>query len=74
MTFPTTILGQPGLLAGLLNTQLKALVAALAPVMRNVVTQLNTPVNSALTTLGVQLGTIDVRVFDAKCKTPTLVQ
>ncbi|HVU21233.1 MAG TPA: TadG family pilus assembly protein [Rhizomicrobium sp.] len=74
MTFSTTILGQPGLLAGLLNTQLKALVAALAPVMRNVVTQLNTPVNSALTTLGVQLGTIDVRVFDAKCKTPTLVQ
>jgi uncharacterized membrane protein len=74
MTFSTTILGQPGLLAGLLNTQLKSLLAALTPVLSNVVTQLNTPVNSTLTTLGVQLGTIDVRVFDAKCKTPTLVQ
>jgi len=72
-TFSTVILGSPGLLAGALNTQLKLLVSALTPAIANVVTRLNGPVNNVLTTLGLQLGTIDVRVFDAKCRTPTLV-
>jgi uncharacterized membrane protein len=73
MTFSTVILGSPGLLGATLNAQLQLLVTALTPIIASVVTQLNAPVNSVLTTLGLQLGTIDVRVFDAKCRTPTLV-
>jgi uncharacterized membrane protein len=73
-TFSAIILGQPGLLSGLLNSQLKLLLTALTPAITDVLTKLNNPVNSTLTTLGVQLGTIDVRVFDARCRTPTLVE
>lgn len=73
-TLSTTILGNPGLLAGALNTLLNTLLSALKPVITNVLTQLNAPVNSLLTTLGLQLGTIDVRVFDTQCRTPTLVE
>lgn len=73
-TFSTTILGNPGLQSGLLNSELSSLLSALNPVVSNLTTQLNGPVNSVLTTLGVQLGTIDVRVFDTSCRTPTLVE
>lgn len=72
-TLSTVVLGSPGLLAGTLNSQLTSLLAALNPVVTNAITKLNGPVNSVLTTLGVQLGTIDVRVFDTSCRTPTLV-
>jgi uncharacterized membrane protein len=65
-------LGNPGLLAGLLNSQLNTLTAALQPVVANLVRQLDSPSNNLLTTLGLQLGITDVRVFDAKCRTPTL--
>jgi len=70
----TTILGNPGLLSGALNTMLNTLLSNLTPVITNVLTLLNAPVNTLLTTLGLQLGTIDVRVFDAECRTPTLVE
>ncbi len=64
-TLSTSILGQAGLQTGLLNSELNTLLSALKPVVNNSLTPLNGPVNSVLTTLGVQLGTIDVRVFDA---------
>lgn len=74
MALSTTILGSPGLQAGLLNSELASLLTNLTPTVSNIFTQLNGPVNSVLTTMGVQLGTIDVRVFDASCRTPTLVE
>jgi uncharacterized membrane protein len=74
MALSTTILGNAGLEAGLLNSELASLLTNLTPTVSNIFTQLNGPVNSVLTTMGVQLGTIDVRVFDASCRTPTLVE
>ncbi len=68
----TNILGNPGPLAGLLNSQLSTLTTALQPVVANLVSQLDSPSNNLLTTLGLQLGITDVRVFAASCRTPTL--
>lgn len=68
------ILGNAGLLTGTLNGLLNTLLSTLTPAVSNVLSLLNAPVNSLLTTLGLQLGTIDVRVFDTKCRTPTLVE
>jgi uncharacterized membrane protein len=73
ITLSTTILGNPGLLAGLLNSQLNTLTAALQPVLVNILTQLDSPSNSLLTTLGLQLGVTDVSVSSASCRTPSLV-
>jgi uncharacterized membrane protein len=73
MTLSTKILGNPGLLAGTLNGLLNTLLSTLRPVLSNVLTLLDSPVNTVLTTLGLQLGTIDVRTFDTECRTPTLV-
>lgn len=70
----TTILGNAGLQAGLINSELASLLTNLTPTVSNIFTQLNGPVNSVLAAMGVQLGTIDVRVFDASCRTPTLVE
>jgi uncharacterized membrane protein len=72
VTLSTTILGNPGILGPLLNTELNTLTAALTPVVTNLLDQLDSPTNDALTTLGLQLGITDVRVFDASCRTPTL--
>jgi uncharacterized membrane protein len=66
------ILGNPGLLGSLLNSQLDILTAALTPVIANLLAQLDSPSNSLLTTLGLQLGITNIRVFDASCRTPTL--
>lgn len=73
LSLSTTILGNPGLLAGTLNGLLSSLLTALNPVVANLVTLLDPPVNALLTSLGLQLGIIDVRAFDARCRTPTLV-
>jgi uncharacterized membrane protein len=73
-TLSTKILGNAGLQAGLLNSELATLLSTLKPVVSNISAQLNGPVNSILTAMGVQLGTIDVRVFDTSCRTPTLVE
>ena len=73
MTLSTAILGDPGILGPLLNAQLATLTAALQPVVANLLTQLNSPTNSLLTTLGLQLGITDVRMLNANCRVPTLV-
>lgn len=73
MTFSASALSDPGLLGSLLNSQLSSLTTALNPVVANILNQLDSPVNSVMTALGLQLGITDVRVFDAKCRTPTLV-
>lgn len=73
LSLSTTILGNPGLLAGALNGLLSSLLTALNPVVINLVSLLDSPVNVLLTSLGLQLGIIDVRVFDARCRIPTLV-
>jgi uncharacterized membrane protein len=73
MTLSTSILANPGLLAAALNAQLDLLTAALNPVIDNLLTQLDGPTNSLITTLGLQLGVLDVSVFGASCRTPTLV-
>lgn len=73
MTFSTSILGNPGGLAGLLNTQLSTLTTALNPVVNNLLVQLDAPTGSLMATLGLGLGVLDVRVFDVSCRTPTLV-
>lgn len=73
MTLSTSILADPGILAGLLNSQLSTLTAALNPVVNNLLVQLDAPTGSLMTTLGLGLGVLDVRVFDVSCRTPTLV-
>ncbi|HKQ11604.1 MAG TPA: hypothetical protein VJS85_10465, partial [Rhizomicrobium sp.] len=73
MTFSISILASPGILAGLLNTQLSTLTTALNPVVNNLLAQLDAPTGSLMATLGLGLGVLDVRVFDVSCRTPTLV-
>lgn len=73
LSLSTTILGSPGLLAGTLNGLLSSLLTALNPVVINLVKLLDSPVNALMTSLGLQLGIIDVRVFDTRCRIPTLV-
>ena len=74
MTLSTSILSNPGILGTLLNLQLSSLTTRkLNPVVANLLAQLDAPVDSLMTTLGLQLGIIDVQVFDASCRTPTLV-
>ena len=70
----TTVLGNPGIpgLNALLTPLLSTLTAALEPAVANLLAQLDSPSNSLLTTLGLQLGITDIRVFDASCRTPTL--
>ncbi len=68
----TTVLGNAGLVGSLINAPLNTLTTALKPVLANLLTQLDSPSNNLLTTLGLQLGITDVRVFDASCRTPTL--
>jgi uncharacterized membrane protein len=73
LSLSTTILGSPGLLAGALNGLLSSLLVALNPVVANLVNLMDAPVNALMTSLGLQLGIIDVRAFDARCRIPTLV-
>jgi uncharacterized membrane protein len=73
MTVSTVILGDPGLLGSLLDSQLTTLTSALQPVLADLLSRLNSPTNDLLTTLGLQLGITDVRMFDASCRVPTLV-
>jgi uncharacterized membrane protein len=73
ITLSTAVLGNPGLLGSLLNSQLTTLTTALQPVIANLIAQLDSPSNSLLTTLGLQLGITDVRMLDAHCRVPTLV-
>ncbi len=73
LSLSAVILGNPGVLASLLNSTLTTLLGALNPVVINLVAQLDTPVDALLATLGLQFGLIDVQVFDTNCRTPTLV-
>jgi uncharacterized membrane protein len=57
---------------GPLNVVQIALGTVLKPALTLVLNQLDAPLNSLLTTLGLQLGITDVRVFGASCRTPTL--
>lgn len=73
LSLSTTILGNPGILAGTLNSLLSSLLSALNPVVISLVALLDPPVNALMTSLGLQLGIIDVRTFDVRCRVPTLV-
>lgn len=56
-----------------LSGLLAALLGTLTSTATGLISQLDGPVNNLLTALGLQLGTMDVRVFGASCRTPTLV-
>jgi uncharacterized membrane protein len=73
LTLSTSILGNPGLVGLLFNDQLDTLTGALKPVVAGLLDKLDDPVNALLTTLGLQLGIIDLRMYDARCRVPTLV-
>jgi uncharacterized membrane protein len=73
LSLSTSILGNAGLLAAALNTALSTLLNALNPLVTSLIAPLDAPVNSVMAALGLQLGVIDVKVFDATCRTPTLV-
>lgn len=73
LSLSTNILGNAGLLAATLNGLLSNLLTALNPIVINLVKLLDPVVSALLTSLGIQLGVIDVRAFDARCRVPTLV-
>lgn len=73
LSLSTNILGNAGVLTTTLNGLLSSLLTALNPVIVNLVKLLDPPVNALLTSLGLQLGAVDVRAFDARCRIPTLV-
>jgi uncharacterized membrane protein len=54
---------------GLVN----GLLGGLTSFVSSLLGQLDAPVGQLLTTLGIQLGIMDVRVFGASCRTPVLV-
>lgn len=68
-----TVVGNAGLLAGTLNGLLSTLLNTLEPMVVNLVKQLDPPVSALMTSLGLQLGVVDVKAFDARCRIPTLV-
>jgi uncharacterized membrane protein len=73
LALSATILGDPGALNTMLNNLIAAVTGGLAPLIANVTGSLDMPLNSLLTTLGLSLGTMDVRVFGASCRAPVLV-
>lgn len=73
LSLSTTILGNAGLLLGTLNGLLSNLLVALRPVVTNLVSLLDPVVSALLTSLGVQLGVIDVKASGVRCGVPTLV-
>jgi uncharacterized membrane protein len=72
-TTSVTIGGSPGILTNTLNNLIAAVLAPLGPLVASLISPLDAPVNSLLTALGLQLGIIDVRAFDVRCRAPTLV-
>lgn len=64
-----SVSGVPALIKGTLN----AVLALLKPVLSGVVSILATPISNLLTTLGLQLGVMDMTVSGAKCGVPVLV-
>jgi len=67
-TITPSVSGNP-LIAGLVS----GLTSALTPVVTSLISPLDAPVAQIMATLGLALGTTDVRVFDVSCRTPTLV-
>jgi len=57
----------------LLSTLVNSLLSALNPIITGLIAPLDAPVAQLMATLGLGLGTANVRVFDVQCKTPTLV-
>ena len=56
-----------------LSGLLAALLGSLTSSATSLIAGLDTPISNALAALGLQLGNMDVRVFGASCRTPTLV-
>ncbi len=72
-TTSVTIGGTPGILTNALNALIAGLLTPLGPLVASLISPLDAPVNTLMTALGLQLGIIDIRAFDVRCRTPTLV-